>query len=58
MAVSNLNDDKLSILMFAYAIPTKILNDAINKDIVTSANSPMIRETCIPANPIESNASR
>jgi len=44
-----LNDDKLSIFMFAYAIPTKILYDTINKDIVTSANSPMIRETCIPA---------
>ena len=45
LAVSNLNDDKLSIFMFAYAIPTNILNDTIKSDIVTSANSPMIRET-------------
>jgi len=54
LLVSNLNDDKLlSIFIFVYIIPAKILNDIV---IVSSAkNNPMMRETFTSAIPSSSN---
>jgi len=52
LLVSNSNDE-LSIFIFVYVIPAKILNDIV---IVSSAkNNPMMRETFTSAIPSSSN---